>query len=170
MSALIAIATMTIGLSTKQQDADAKAKSEALMSAALTATELKFEKSKTGLSFTGIFDNANNRRRQVFVSINSNPLGPLACHLIYTSVLVTGTTPPTEQQLVKTLAITKKLGSFYVFKDTKGAYAIRFGVHFDAATLSATPTKSDASVITLKDTINFVNQVGEEMAQELAKG
>ena len=138
--------------------------------AALTATELKFEKSKSGLSFTGIFDHPNNRRRQVFVSVNSNPLGPLAGHLIYTSVLVTGTTPPTEQQLVKTLAVTKKVGSFYVFKDTKGAYAIRFGVHFDAATLSATPAQTDSSVFALKDTIYFVNQVGEEMALELAKG
>lgn len=167
---MIAFAAMSIGFVTKQQDAEAKAKSEALMSAALNATELKFEKSKSGLSFTGVFDHPNNRKRQVFVSISSSPLGPLAGQLIYTSVLTTGTSPPTEQQLVKTLAVTKKLGSFYVFKDAKGIYVIRFGAHFDAGTLSATPQKTDASVIALKDTIYFVNQVGEETALELEKG
>jgi hypothetical protein len=167
---MIALAAITLGLAPKQQTAEAKAKSEALMSAALTATELKFRKSASGLSFIVDFDHPNNRKRQIMVNVTSDPIEPIKGQYIYTSVIVTGTTPPTEKQLLKTLPVTKKLGNFYVYKDSKNTYVIRFGVHFDAGTLSATPGKDDASVIALKDTIYFVNQVGEEAALDLEKG
>lgn len=170
MTSMIALAAITLGLAPKQQDAEAKAKSEALMSVALTATELNFKKSASGLSYILDFDHPNNRKRQIMVNIAASPIDPIKGHYIYTSIVVTGTTPPSEKQLLKTLPITKKLGSFYVYKDSKGIYVIRFGAHFDAGTLSATPSKSDASVIALKDIIYFVNQVGEETALELEKG
>ncbi len=170
MSTMIALAALTVGLASSQLDAEAKAKSEALMSSALTATELKFNKTRPGLSFQCSFDHPNNRKRQVFVNISANPVDNVRGHFLYTNILATGTEPPSEKQLLQTIAVTKKLGNFYVYKDTKGTWVIRFGTHFDAGTLSAKPRKTDASVIALKDTIAFVNQVGEEVALELEKG
>ena len=169
MSTMIAFAALTVGLASNQLDTEAKAKSEALMSSALTATELIFNKTKSGLSFQCNFDHPNNRKRQVYVNISDNPVDNVRGHFLYTNILSTGTEPPSEKQLLKTIAITKKLGNFYVYKDTKGTWVIRFGAHFDAGTFSAKPSKNDASVIALKDTIYFVNQVGEEMALELEK-
>ena len=56
----------------------------------------------------------------------------------------------------------KKLGHFYLFKDTKGTWALRFGAHFDATGLKDISEKSDTLATTLKDLIFFVNAVGEE--------
>ena len=54
------------------------------------------------------------------------------------------------------------MGHFYLFKDTKGTWAIRFGAHFDASELRETSQAGDRHVTTLKDLIYFVNAVGEE--------
>jgi hypothetical protein len=87
--------------------------------------------------------------------------------LVYTTVWVNVNSLPDEATMRKVFTQSKKLGSFYLFKDTKGTWAIRFGAHFDATGLKDTSEKGDTLSTTLKDLIYFVNTVGEETDKQL---
>jgi hypothetical protein len=168
MTGLIALTALSSAL--HAQVDEAKAKLEARVMAALTATTLRFAKSESGLSFVGDFDHPNGRKRRVYIGTSATTLQNIQSHVVYTTVLVCGKTPPTEKQLLSTVSSTRKLGAFYLYKDKNDIYAIRFGAHFDSALLPSAPTSSDPSVENLKDLIYFVNQVGEESALLLEKG
>jgi hypothetical protein len=143
---------------TAQADDAAKAR----LRSTLDAMSLKYEASPSGLSYTVLFDHPDKRQQKVYVAIAPNKPGSLLTHTIYTTVWVNTTAAPDEALLRKTLGQSKKLGQFYLFKDSKGTWAIRFGVHFDATDLKDTSEKGDALSTTLKDLIYFVNQVGED--------
>ncbi len=62
----------------------------------------------------------------------------------------------------KVFGSAKKLGSFYLYSDSQGKWAIRFGVQFDAADLPAGLESGSPGIKALEDTIRFVERVGEE--------
>lgn len=140
---------------------------KARLKSALDATGLKYETSSSGMSFTVLFDHPNNRQQKIFVTIAPNKPGGLVTHTIYTTVWANKDTPPEEEIMRKVLSQTKKLGAFYLFKDTKGVWALRFGTHFDATGLKDTSERGDTLSTTLKDLIYFVNAVGEEADKQL---
>jgi len=74
---------------------------------------------------------------------------------------------PTDDLLRRITSRAKKLGQFYVFKDSKDVWSIRFSAHFNATEVKVSITPNDPLAITLKDIIYFVNQVGEETDREL---
>ena len=141
------------------------AASERLKSA-LAATGLTFATSTSGLSYTVVFDNADKRKQTVYVAVKPGRSGSIYSHILYTTVWM-GTSAPDEALMRNVLGRSKKLGAYYLFKDSKGTWAIRFGAHFDATDLKPTSASGDAPATTLKDMLYFVNQVGEETDKEL---
>lgn len=139
---------------------------KARMEAALKATEFNFIKSPSGLSFRLEFTNGS--KNQVLY-VGNSPYGILSMkvHSIYTNVW-TSKEKPSDALMLRVSAMTKKLGSFYGFKDSQGIWAIRFGVHYDISDLPDNPDKDMTSIKRLKDMIYFVNQVGQEAEKELA--
>lgn len=133
----------------------------------LDATGLKYEASASGLSYTFPFDYPNNRRQIVYLAQEPNKVSSLVTHTIYTTVWVNKDSAPDEATLRKVLSQSKKLGAFYLFKDSKGTWAIRFGAHFDATDLKDTAEKGDTLSTTLRDMIYFVSNVGEEIDKQL---
>ncbi|MEQ1821182.1 MAG: hypothetical protein ABL949_01605 [Fimbriimonadaceae bacterium] len=168
MTGLLALTALTSAL--HMQVDEAKAKVEAKVMAALTATKLNFTKSESGLSFVGEFDHLNGRKRRIYIATGATTLQNIQSHVVYTTVLVCGKTPPSEKQLLLTASSARKLGAFYLYKDKADVYAIRFSAHFDSALLSPNPSSTDPTVENLKDLIYFVNQVGEEASLLLEKG
>jgi hypothetical protein len=140
---------------------------KARLKSALVATGLNYETSPSGLSFTLLFTHPNNRQQRVYIAMAPNKAGGLLTHTIYTTVWVSATTPPDSALMQKVFIQSKKLGEFYLFKDTKGTWALRFGVHFDATGLKDTSEKGDTLSTTLKDLIYLVNAVGEEVDKQL---
>ena len=155
---LPALAALALCVAPPQADDATKAR----LKSALDATSLRYELSQSGLSFALLFDHPNNRQQKIFVTVAPGKPGGLVTHTIYTTVWVNKDTPPDEATIRKVFTQSKKLGEFYLFKDTKGVWALRFGVHFDATGLKETSEKGDTLSTTLKDLIYFVNAVGEE--------
>lgn len=137
-----------------------------LIEGALKATGLSYAKTTSGLSYSVDFNSDDGRTRRILVAVTPSKLMKLRPHLIYTTVW-TGDQAPSTEVLSLVMYQTKKYGNFYMFKDSQGKFAVRFGVNFDAAMLSATPQSEDASVKNLKDSILFVNQVGKEVSSLL---
>jgi hypothetical protein len=122
----------------------------------LEATKLNFVVSPSGKSFTVLFDHVNNRKQTVYATVAQESLASYKTHFIYTTVWV-GTAPPSEEIMKKTFLLSKKIGHFYLLKDQKGTWAIRFGAHFDAS------EPAEKATVALKDIIFFVDNVGEEV-------
>lgn len=137
--------------------------------AAMTATGLSFEASPSGLSLKVPFENDGGRHQTVYASLAPNQVQGMVVHSIYTTVWVDAKNPPDEALMRKLFGQTKKVGAFYLFQDSKGAWAIRFGVQFDATDLKDGVKAEDAAVKALGDLVQFVNQVGEA-ADRLANG
>lgn len=146
------------------QDPDQAAHGERLLQT-LQATGLHFEKSASGLSYKLRYDHERGRQQLVLVATTANRPADLVVHTVYTTVW-TGEAPPDEALLVKVFSTTKKLGSFYVFEDGK-AWAIRFSASFDATGLADGRLAAEVAAKRLKETIEFVNAVGEAMDEEL---
>ena len=140
---------------------------KARLKSAVEAMGLKYEASPSGLSYSVLFDHAGNRQQKVYIATAPGKAGSLLTHTIYTTVWVNATTPPDSALMQKVFILSKKLGQFYLFKDTKGTWAIRFSVHFDATGLKDTSEKGDTLSTTLKDLTYFVNAVGEETDKQL---
>lgn len=134
---------------------------------AMKATGLSFEKSSTGKSYLVNYDD-DGARRTVFVSLRPEEPGGLLTHTIYTSVW-TGPQAPDAARLRQVFSSSKKFGGFYTYMDSKGTWAIRFGVSFDATDLGAGVGANDPLVKRLREMIGFVEAVGAETAKELSK-
>lgn len=132
----------------------------------LDATGLHYSPSASGLSFTVKFTN-DKRSQTIFVSVADSTAGAVRAHMIYTTVWASQSVPPDETTLRKAVLASKKLGAFYIYKDAKGVWALRFGVAFDATDLGETSAKGDRAAVVLADTIQFVNAVGEETDKAL---
>nr|WP_309689426.1 hypothetical protein [Armatimonas sp.] len=158
--ALLAATLLCVAPASPRQAENDAAK--ARVKSAMEATGFKYEASASGLSLTVLFDNPDKRQQKIFIATAPGKASGLLTHLVYTTVWVNATAPPDDALLRKVLLQSKKLGHFYLFKDTKGTWAIRFGAHFDATGLKDTSEKGDTLSTSLKDLISFVNAVGEE--------
>lgn len=147
------------------QDTDADA--QARLKAALDATAFKYNTSASGKSYTVAFDIQGGRSQTVFVTIPAGRTNELITHRIYTTVWVNTTTAPDDALLRKVMAKTKKLGTFYTFQDSKGAWGIRFGINFDATDLKPTASATDPLIKNFKDVLYLVQSVGDEVDKEL---
>ncbi|MCE9557348.1 MAG: hypothetical protein K8R88_00200 [Armatimonadetes bacterium] len=161
----------TLALLTILQDGVAKESgndaNSAPTKAAIAATGLSNELSASGLSYKIDFTHPESRKQTVYVTAKpSATIKGLLTTFIYTTVWVSKEAP-TSELLLKVLTQTKKIGQFYVFKDSKDVWCIRFGANFNATELKESSTSTDPLVTNLKDTIYFVNQVGEEADKEL---
>jgi hypothetical protein len=139
----------------------------ASLKSAMDATQIPHTTSTSGLSYTILFDHPSNRKQTVFIAVKPGKAGALRVHTLYTTVWINKDAPPDDALMKKYLAQTKKLGTFYLFKDSKGIWAMRFGVNFDATDLKESSASGDRAVVNLKDMIYFVNQVGEETDKEI---
>lgn len=137
------------------------------MKASLTATGLNFSTSKSGLSFTLNFDHPDKSVRVIYLTMAPASILTLKTHIIYTNVW-SSKVAPSPALMTKALTMSKKLGFFYIYKDSQNVWAIRFGAHFDTSDLPAAPTNDLPAISRLKDTIYFVNQVGQEAQTALA--
>lgn len=146
------------------QSVDVTANKE-ILKASLDATGLRSTVSQSGLSHLVSFENEDKQTRTVFVQITPSALLSWRSHLIYTTVW-TGKEAPDEVSMRRIFSFTKKFGAFYIFKDSQGTYALRFGVNWDSS-LVPTPA-AGPRVQELKEMIQFVNQVGEEAEKLLA--
>jgi hypothetical protein len=133
----------------------------ARLKTAIDATAIKYTPTASGLNYGVLFDHPNKRQQQVYVSIKPATVGTAQTHFIYTTVWA-GASAPDDALLRSVLLKPKKFGYFYVYKDSKNTWAIRFGAHFDATELKDTASAEDTLVKNLKDIIFFVNAVGEE--------
>lgn len=149
--------------SQKPDDAAATARIES----ALKAAGLAFEKSASGLSFKLAYEHENGRSQTVYVNTQCSRPGSLLMHTIFTTVWSDTQNAPGEELMRKVLSRSKKLGSFYLFRDSQGVWAIRFGTAFDATDLAESSKPEDKLVQRLKDTIEFVDKVGEETDLEV---
>lgn len=152
-----------LGLDASSDDSAAKARLES----ALQATSLKSETSASGLSHMASFTNEENRKQNVLISRAPSSVSGLVMHSIYTNVWVDSQNPPDAATLRKVFSKTKKLGSFYLFKDSRGTWAIRFATQFDATSLPEKSKAGDELVKALEDLIRFVEIVGSETDKEL---
>lgn len=134
---------------------------------ALDATKLTFSASASGKSYTLVFDNEGNRKQTLYFTQTPNRVSTLVTYNIYTICWASKDAPPDEALMRKVLTKSKKLGVFYLFKDTNNFWSIRFSVRFDATEMKESPTADDPLVKALKDTIYLVNAVGEETDKEL---
>ncbi len=159
----IAIATSLAQSQSAQPDAEA---AKARMEAALTATGFTFSKTSSGLSFRLDFTNGS---KNTIVLVGNTPysLRSYQAHMIYTTVWYSKD-KPSDALIQRATLMSKKVGGFYGFKDAQGMWSIRFSVHYDISDLPAVPDKDQPAVKRLKDTIYFVNQVGQETEKELA--
>ena len=146
------------------QDPDDAARA-ARLDSAMGVCGLSYQKSTSGKSYTVTFTHDGNRQQTV--SIAPGRPGGLVTHSIYTTVWIDQNSPPDEATMRKVLANAKKLGAYYLFKDTKGTWALRFGTQFDATDLAETPKAGDATVRVLRELIEFVDEVGEQTDREL---
>jgi hypothetical protein len=156
-------AVVTLAL-TPQSESDT---AQARLKSALDATSLSYELSSSGLSYTILFDHPEKRQQKIYVATAVSRAGGLLTHTIYTTVWTHANTPPDSALMQKVFTQSKKLGQFYLFKDNKGTWAIRFSAHFDATGLKDTSEKGDTLSTTLKDLLYFVNAVGEETDKQL---
>lgn len=132
----------------------------------MDATGLNYQTTASGLSYSVVFNNQNNRRRMVLMSKTPSQSNGLVTHTLYTQIWGSDKAPD-DLLLKKLLTKVKKVGSFYLYKDTKQMWSIRFGVKLDLTDMPASPKAEDPLVKSLKDTIYFINAVGEETVLEL---
>lgn len=145
---------------------DANAELIAQCKSTLTATGFNFAPTASGKSYSIVFDHPNGRKQTVYLGLVPSKNGGLVTYNLYTQVWF-GSAPPDEALMQKILSRTKKIGAFYLFKDAKGAWAIRFAAKFDATDVAKIPKAEDPLVVAFKDTVFFVNAVGEEIDKEL---
>lgn len=146
------------------QDPDAAQNGERLQRT-LRASKLNFEKTPSGRSYQLTYDHAKGRKQVVFVAIAANRPLDLVAHGVYTTVWL-GDAPPDAAVMQKVFSKSKKLGSFYLFEGER-SWSIRFGVSFDATGLADGSMTQEQATARLKETIEFVNAVGEEVDAEL---
>lgn len=135
---------------------------------ALAASSWTYSRPEGSTAYFVDFKVNDTKNRRVFVQASATELLSFRSHAIYTTVWV-GSTLPNASIIDYTFAKPKKLGHFYIYKDAKGVYALRFGVQYESSDLLADPKADDPAVIRLRDTISFVNQVGQEVAEQVEK-
>lgn len=160
---------LAVSLALSQQPPVDSTAAKEQVKAALTATGLSFGTSQSGLSYTISFTHKDSPNRMVYVATSPAAILSMKTHVIYSNVW-SSKEAPSEALTTKVFTMSKKLGFFYLYKDTNSVWAIRFGVHFDASELQSTPASDQASVQKLKDMIYFVNQVAQETEKSLAAG
>ncbi|MBL8087172.1 MAG: hypothetical protein JNM85_03760 [Chthonomonas sp.] len=133
---------------------------------ALEATGLKFETTASGKNYSIVFTHPENRQHTVYMSLTPNRPGKLITYNLYTQVWYSKDAPD-DALMRKILGRTKKLGAFYLFKDSHDTWTLRYNVKFDATDMPEIPKAEDKLVKALKDCIFFVNAVGEETDKEL---
>jgi hypothetical protein len=94
----------------------------------VAATGLTVEKSSSGLSNVLTYDHDAGRKQKVFVARAPDRADGLVFHRVYTTVWTDGKNPPDAALLRRVFSQSKKFGAFYLYVDSKGAQAIRFGV------------------------------------------
>lgn len=115
------------------------------------------------------FTHEDKKLQRIFIAKKAESVGDSKMVTIYSNVWIGKKEPPPEAILLKTINRAKKFGQFYIYKDSNGVYAMRFGAQFDLSTIPANPKEADKAVTQLKDMIYFVDQVGYESTIELAK-
>lgn len=133
---------------------------------ALDATGLIYQTTASGRSYSIVFDHENKRQRTVFMSNVPNFSNGLVTYNLYTQVWGSDKAPDAEL-LKKVMTKVKKVGAFYLYKDTNQMWSIRFGARLDATDMPENPKPDDNLVKSLKDFIYLINAVGEETALEL---
>lgn len=161
------VIALTLALPPSTQDPSPQQQAADRFAAAMKATGLVFEKSSSGKSYVLAFD-TDGANRRVFVSVLPDAVAGLHVHVAYTDVW-TGTAPPDADTMRTAFTATKKIGAAYLLQDSKGTWAIRFGVRFDATDLGERPAADDILVKRLHDSIEFVAVVGDELQKALAK-
>ncbi len=134
---------------------------------ALRATGLTYEPSSSGKSYLVPFTHGD-QRRTVQVAMTPDRVGGLFTHRVYTTVW-SGAQPPDEATMRTLFTSNRKLGTYYLYVDSKGTWAIRFGATCDATDLAATTQAGDAQAQRLRELIEFVDLVGEESVRLLAR-
>jgi hypothetical protein len=157
------VATLLLSAPAPQQPEEAM---KAQLKAVMDATGFKYGVTTSGKNYTVVFDHAEKRTQTVYVNVNPSKAGTVTTYYAYTQVWY-GDSAPDAALMQKVLSRTKKLGTFYLFKDSKGTWTIRFGARFDATDMKEAPTSEDALVKALKDVIYLVSIVGEETDKEL---
>ena len=163
----LAILTASIALFSAAQDAAEPIKTKAKL--ALDATGLNYQNTASGMSYAIVFDHPNNRRQTVIMSKTPNLVNGLVTYTLYTQMW-SSKKAPDDELLRKVMTKVKKVGSFYLYKDSQQNWSIRFGARLDATDMPASPKAEDNLVKSLKDMIYFVNAVGEETDLELNPG
>lgn len=135
--------------------------------AALQATGLVFQTSASGGSHVLTFDHEGNRQQKVTVLAAPAHAAGATTHFVYTTVWFEPKQAPEAALVRKLFSRTKRFGTFYSVQIKDGGTSIRFGVHFDASALPATPGKDDPLVRQFAELIHFVDAVGEETDREL---
>lgn len=146
------------------QDPDAAQNGERLQRT-LQATKLRFEKMPSGRSYKLTYDHAKDRKQVVYVGIAANRPLDLVVHSVYTTVWL-GEALPDAALMQKVFGKSLKMGAFYLFENER-SWSIRFGVSFDATGLAEGTMTQEQATARLKETIEFVNAVGEEVDAEL---
>ena len=139
----------------------------ARFASAVQATGLSYEKSSSGRSYVVQFDH-RGRRRAVYLGLRPNDTSGLLVHSIYT-VVWSGAQAPDAATMRKVFTTHRKLGAYYLYQDAKGPCEVRFAAWFDATDLGPETKAGDATAKRLRTLIEFVDSVGAETAQELAK-
>lgn len=152
----IALTTSVLGVHQTDTDLAVWAKT------ALDATGLNYGKTESGKNYTIYFDHPDNRHQMVYMSTKPSTPGGQIMISFYTTFWISKEAP-TDEMLLNLMATCKKFGSVYTYKGTNGVWSIRFQVKFNASGLKA-DLKSDSLLVKhLKDTIYYINAVGEEL-------
>ncbi|MEQ1631963.1 MAG: hypothetical protein ABL997_06290 [Planctomycetota bacterium] len=163
MNSLLSIGMFLGSLCFLHQDPSPESEqSKARLRAAMVATGLAFEESKSGLSLTATFDHDGTRKQVVYIGLDPSRSSGLVLHNVYTTVWVSKDGPPDLATMQRVFALPKKLGAFYLFTDKQGVWSIRFGVQFDATDLPESIQSEHPRSKELDSLVRFVDLVGEE--------
>jgi hypothetical protein len=166
------LATLAIAKAFQGQDSNPNATKQTkgdnpLFKQAMEDTKFTYTISKSGLSYVVEFSVKDLPNRIVWVTRETNVKNDIATQSIYTEVWSDKGAPPVDVLVKTVLRPAKKIGNYYVMKFDDGFYAIRFMATFDLAGLEASGETRTKAIERLKDTIYFVNQVGEETEKEI---
>jgi len=163
--AALACALTLVFAPSPQDPSPARQAAAERFAAALKATGRTFETTSSGKSYVLPFDHAGAIRR-VFVAVNPDEVAGLHVHVVYTDVW-SGAEPPDGARMRTAFTLGKPVGTAYLLQDSKGTWAVRFGVRFDATDLGGRPGAEDPLVKRLADVVALVDTVGEELQKAL---
>lgn len=130
----------------------------------LKATGLNYSVSKNGKNYQLIFDHKNNRKQTVFVTQDATKFGTMLSFSVYTNFWVGTTNDPSREFVEEILLDRKKYGHAYFRKNSADEkWSGWFGWNFIITEIPTELSAEDPKVKELKDTLYYINQVGEEM-------